>query len=271
MTNSTAPVFVFAAGWRSGSTLLQRMLTASREILVWGEAGGALECLADAWIRYEQMLGPGGTRFRHGFGGNGAQEFEAFVEAGQDGVNQWIACMNPPSNDIQTALGAALDRIYGQPARDLGYPRWGVKEVRSGIDTVKFIEQISPDAKFVLLVRNPFHCLESIKRRSWVDGGACDDPLQQFARHWERLARQFRLSDFVIKMKFEDLTSNADEVTRLARYLELENIPFQFPDRSRADWKPTLEEGLSRREKKRLRRIVEEEMHQWGYTVGATG
>ena len=31
------PVFVLAAGWRSGSTLLQRLVMSSGETLVWGE------------------------------------------------------------------------------------------------------------------------------------------------------------------------------------------------------------------------------------------
>jgi hypothetical protein len=263
--NTNSPVFVFSAGWRSGSTLLQRLITATQEVLVWGEAGGALECFADAWSRYEQMLGPGGTRYRHGFGGNGSQEFEAFVEAGDEGINNWIACMNPPAEHIRAALLAAFDRMYGEPSRELGYSRWGVKEVRSGIDTASFITGIFPSAKFVFLVRHPFACLESIKRRGWIDSTIHDDPLGFFAVHWATLAKQFRSANFGMTLKFEELTSSDDIVFRLAEYLEVKNIAPQFPRQSRADWNAVTEEGLTRWEKRRLLKNVEEEMLQWGY------
>src|SRR5688572_31225972 len=32
-----APIFIFAAGWRSGSTLLQRLLISGGDALIWGE------------------------------------------------------------------------------------------------------------------------------------------------------------------------------------------------------------------------------------------
>ena len=34
------PVFILSSSWRSGSTFLQRLITHSNEILIWGEAGG---------------------------------------------------------------------------------------------------------------------------------------------------------------------------------------------------------------------------------------
>jgi len=47
-TSTECPVFVLAAGWRSGSTLLQRMLMP--ECFIWGEPyghSGMLQSLAD--------------------------------------------------------------------------------------------------------------------------------------------------------------------------------------------------------------------------------
>lgn len=37
------PVFVLASAWRSGSTLVQRVLSSGPELFVWGESHGALE------------------------------------------------------------------------------------------------------------------------------------------------------------------------------------------------------------------------------------
>ncbi|MEO0535490.1 MAG: hypothetical protein AAF215_16660 [Cyanobacteria bacterium P01_A01_bin.123] len=37
--NSVAdsPIFVFSAGWRSGSTLLQRLVMSDKSVVIWGE------------------------------------------------------------------------------------------------------------------------------------------------------------------------------------------------------------------------------------------
>jgi hypothetical protein len=42
------PIFVLSSLWRPGSTLLQRFITATGEVLVWGETGGALNAIAEA-------------------------------------------------------------------------------------------------------------------------------------------------------------------------------------------------------------------------------
>jgi hypothetical protein len=33
----TQPLFILSAGWRSGSTLLQRMLIGNEQLMIWGE------------------------------------------------------------------------------------------------------------------------------------------------------------------------------------------------------------------------------------------
>jgi hypothetical protein len=54
-----APIFLLSAGWRSGSTLLQRQVMTSSDVLVWGEPYGhaaaidrlaePVRCMTDAW------------------------------------------------------------------------------------------------------------------------------------------------------------------------------------------------------------------------------
>ena len=47
------PVFLFSAGWRSGSTLLQRLITHGGEVMMWGEPFGALDALTRGVIQEE--------------------------------------------------------------------------------------------------------------------------------------------------------------------------------------------------------------------------
>ncbi len=259
------PIFIFAAGWRSGSTLLQRMLMSSGKALIWGESGGALKCFAEAARRYEQMLGPGNIRYEYGFGGNGDEEFKQFEKSGKNGVHTWIACINPPEQIIKDALRKTLEDIYAETARRMGYQRWGVKEVVAGTDTARLLMELYPKAKFVFLVRNPFACILSIKRRDWMDQKGMRDPLTYYANHWKKLASGFRTAGFGYYVRYEDLVEKQEIRQVLMNYVELTDLPEDFISRSRADWEAQNMDKLTRMERLKIHRLLSDEMAYHGY------
>lgn len=259
------PIFLFSSIWRSGSTLLQRLINASNEVLVWGEAGGALNSIQDTYARYQQMLGDGGQIYKHGYGGNGASQFDKFKDGGDDIHNKWIACMNPPLEHIEHQLRTLLNGIYMTPAEELGFSRWGLKEVNSGIETAQFLKRLYPNAKFVFLVRNPFNCILSIKKRKWLDALDHPDPLLLHAKHWRKLSQEFRKSDFGMLIKFEELVSDQEVIMKLRDYLNIDSIPVDFIANSHVDWPTKDKQELSIIEKIRLRYILGEEMSHYGY------
>jgi hypothetical protein len=259
------PIFIFAAGWRSGSTLLQRMLMSSGGALIWGESGGALQCFADAARRYKQMLGSGNIRYEYGFGGNGAEEFKQFQRNGGNDVYTWIACINPPEQIIKDALRRTLEDIYAETARRMGYQRWGVKEVFTGTDTARLLMELYPEAKFVFLVRNPLACILSIKRRDWMDQKGMRDPLMFYANHWKKLAAGFRSAGFGHYVRYEDLVEKQETRELLINYVELTGIPPDFISQSHADWKAHKMEKLTRVERLRIRMLLSDEMACHGY------
>jgi hypothetical protein len=259
------PVFIFSAGWRSGSTLLQRLLTASNELLVWGEAGGALGALAEAELGYRQMLAPGEVMFKNGLGGNGAQQYEEFRKGGKDAVHKWIPCLNPPLETIRNAFRGLMQETYARPATELGYERWGVKEVRCGLDTADFLRALYPDAKFVFLVREPFDCLSSLKRHGWMDRPNDKRALEFYANHWVRLASEFRKATFGILIRHEDLVSDPAAVKKLRDYLEMQHIDDTFIAQSRVKGGVKNDSSLNWRERLRAKKIVLNEMQQHGY------
>lgn len=258
------PVFIFSAGWRSGSTLLQRMITASGEVLIWGEAGGALDNFADALERYEQMLGPGGQRFKHGFGGHGEEQFQQLQLAGKESVHKWVACLNPPQEVFLDAFRGFLATAYAAPTAKLGYPNWGIKEVQSGIETARFMKRLYPEAKFVFLVRNPLDCLTSIKRRDWMGHHGNAEPLAYYTDHWHRLAAEFREAEFGYRIRYEDLLSTPQAMDELTDYLGI-SLPRDFAEKSRVDWQAENDQPLSFFERRRLHKIAGEEMERYGY------
>lgn len=263
-----SPVFLFSAGWRTGSTLLQRMLTASNEILIWGEPGGSLDCFADAAERYVQMLGSWKRRFEHGRGGSGAQAFEQFSNTTPNKRHQvWIGCMAPPIEVIYAGFQGMMNSIYRQAAADLGYQRWGIKEVRSGIKIANFLRKLYPEAKFVFLVRNPFDCLLSIKRHKWMDFQEKRGTIVYFARHWYKLAKEFREADFGLLVRYEDLVSTPETVKKVFNYVGVSKIPPDFIQESFVDWRTSSHQArLSWAEYLRARLILTGEMARHGYT-----
>lgn len=267
MTSFAKPVFVLSSSWRSGSTLLQRYVTASGEVLVWGETGGALNALRDALGDWEQITAPSARRFPGGTGGKGEEAFRAFVAAPKsDHAGQWIANLTPPYADIAAELRAMLLKVYGTRASELGYPRFGIKETRCDLATARCLRTLFPDAKFVFLVRDPIAVMLSIKRRNWMGQAPGHATLHYYAEHWRLRSAQFRDADFGISLRYEDFVSDAALRDKLMDYLEIDaRPPADFAEHSKVDWTTRDRSELSRWERGLLRYWLRGEMQQWGY------
>lgn len=225
--SSEAPVFVLSAGWRSGSTLLQRLLM--QRCFVWGEPYGhacpisqmadTIRCLTQDWPEapfFYQQQSP-------------AQLRENFV-----------ANLYPPVQSLLDAHQAWFDKLLAEPARRAGHDRWGLKEVRLTIDDARYLKWVYPRAKFLLLYRNPFDAWRSyVARRNlgwkWYHRWP-DEPLtvHRFARHWRNAVSGFvqhaRDVDGLL-LRYEDLKTETS-LGAIEDYLELKL------DRGAADVKP---------------------------------
>lgn len=260
------PVFIFSAGWRAGSTMLQRVLTASGNVLIWGESGGALDCMGDALQRYMQMLGSGSTKYKHGYGGNGDEQYKRFCSDISSGANLWIASMNPRLDTIRDGFRNFFDTVYAKPAVAMDFSRWGVKEVQLGLDCALFLQELYPSAKFIFIVRNPMACLLSIKRRDWMDQKGSSVALQYYAQNWLKLASEFRQANFGMLVHYEELVRDGKVLAGISDYLGLANVSEDFIGKSHADWKPENSCRLTWLERRKILSIVGDEMHRHGYT-----
>jgi len=180
------PVFLASIGWRSGSTLTQRALMTDPSILVWGEPLAHLFVLnrlaepllgiSDEWPDQSHWL-----------------SHRPDVDLTRD----WVATLAPDAGHLKAAYRAFLDTWLAAPARQRGFKRWGVKQVRwTGEDAV-VLRWLYPHCRFLVIVRHPVSAYQSMRNfgfdppaynhlLKWPDDWIAS--LDDYARFWNQMA-----------------------------------------------------------------------------------
>src|SRR6201996_8082289 len=136
------PLFLVSTGWRTGSTLMQRILMTDPSLLMWGEpidrAGflsritDGLSCVLDHWPAQDQWI-----------------SHRPNLDLSRD----WVASLAPDSAYLKLGVRSMMDNWLGKPARDRGFSRWGVKEVRWSGHDGQVLRWLYPKSKFVIIAR----------------------------------------------------------------------------------------------------------------------
>jgi hypothetical protein len=212
------PVFLLATGWRTGSTLMQRILMTDPRLLLWGEPLGrmaliprvteAVCALCQEWPKPDHWI----------------DHHEGELPT------SWVANLFPPLSDLRCGLRQWLNHWLGAPARERGFQRWGLKEVRLAAADAYVLRWLFPGARFVILVRHPCDAYRSAIRSfpqlrlwyRWPDRAV--DSIEAYARHWNRLARSWLdlPEDFGhTVLKYEDVVQGEVDFRAMERLLGL--------------------------------------------------
>jgi len=259
--DTARPIFLLSAGWRAGSTLLQRLIMSDPRVLLWGEPYDECGVI--------QSLATTVKAFR-----NGWPPEDYYYSGSKPRSGDWVANLFPAATSLRAGHRAFFDATFAEPARRIGMSRWGIKEVRLTAEHAHYLRWLYPHAKFVFLYRNPLHAYQSYcgHGRDWYDVWP-EKPVftpAAFGRHWRSLCEGFleaekRLGALVVR--YEDLVNgNAELLQRIERHLEVtldRSILGNKVGSSARDGKPA---AITTLEKSLLRRAVSPLAQQLGYS-----
>ena len=238
------PVFVFSAGWRSGSTLLQRMIMKhNKNLVMWGEPYHLCN-IFDGLTNQFRAFTPDWPKDSH-----------FLSNRTRDGLaDQWVANLYPDVNDLVNAHRAFLNSLFAQPAFRAGASCWGMKVVRLSIEHASYLHRLYPKCKNIFLCRDPVYSYASFRKAydawfaRWPDKIVATP--YAFGKHWAQLTEGYVMGHASVggvMIRYEDLDSK-EHVDRLAQYLgwtvprasELQRIDGGIGGAPGTEKKPTL-------------------------------
>lgn len=212
------PIFIFSAGWRSGSTLLQRLLSSDSELLMWGEPYDK-SCLIQSLARSFLPI-------------NAYWPAQNYFIENRDVKNissLWVANLYPNYEDLFLSHQQFILNLFSDTALKLGCSRWGIKEVRFGLNEALYLSLLFPKAKFLFLKRDLLSAYKSyagFSQQDWYSEWPYKPAFSaySFAKHRSKLLNDFqKASDLVGGMiiEYEDLTSGSFDFQKLEDYCGL--------------------------------------------------
>ena len=236
---AAAPIIVSSPTSRCGTTLVQRLLTASDNGFIYGEEIGQQIQVLTGWFT-------GQLRFVDRTGQAMDAEFEQAL-AGT--LIDWRPGLMPPSSVM---LKAWTETYYQLPstlmhhAQSIGRPMWGFKRPTFARETLKGFLSLMPQAKIVYVFRNPLDAVKSAKARRFV---TTTREVAAFCAEWAKNmseVAELAQDERVLFLKYEDLIEQREDHVRLLElFTGIENIDVRAFDLKVNTYKGSQDEGYA--------------------------
>ena len=258
VSSTSTPIFLFSAGWGSGSTLLQRLIVSCDSTLLWGEPHDH----AVPIHRLAQMLTPINDRWPKDIYFRTTFDERALK-------NQWIANLSPHPESLKNAHISFIESWLKVPAAAENCENWGLKEVRLTVDHARYLRWLFPNAKFVFLYRDVINSFRSCRGVPWFSVWPTHGVSRPsaFAHHWRHL-----LSGFVdgaaeldaLLVRYENLVSGDMPLSAISKYLGTGDVDAGILN-NKLGARSNKRGALTRRENWIIRSITDELREQLDY------
>lgn len=149
-----APVFLVSCTGRAGSTFIQRLLSSSPEVMIWGEPHGAIAKILEFSIKMLENNRIGSVK-------TGLDQYKKYGHKG------WLACIPPKKiNLLNFERNQILNFYKGEK------PIWGIKSINWSPKFITRMHRLFPDATFIFLHRNLTDVKNSFDKKAgwWIPG-----------------------------------------------------------------------------------------------------
>lgn len=215
--NQDEPIFIFSAGWRSGSTLLQRLICSSNDVFMWGELydkSNIIQKMASSIEPFSASWPPKGY-YKNDDEGNLSEK--------------WIANLYPKPEQLVNSFYSFFNTLFvASISKKKPELRWGMKEVRFGFKEALFLKFLYPNCKVLFLERDLLGAYESYinfsKYKDWYSRWPFNKAFTPyaFAKHRANLIRDFQKCIPLtngLAVKYETLTEDSETLDKIENYL----------------------------------------------------
>ena len=256
------PVFVWAVEKRCGTGLLQRLLTSSEDVFIFGE----LHLFARYLPSTLSTISVNEDEIR-----------ESTQKLADGDYSHWCPNALPrPEQVNQTIIANFFNwvEIHKATASQHGFSRWGLKLPIFDRQLIRIIQQLLPSSKHLCLYRDVHDVLKSNKARGFVDNVVESHKL---CTQWAAKVKSLLDSDNenLLPVKFEELLDNQKEQTdRICRFANLEPVDLDVFEHKVNTWQDEADsdesyvepEPLTEQEEQLISQLPQELMEAAGYS-----
>ncbi len=203
----TPPIIISSPTRRSGTTLIQRLLTSASNTLIYGETcANDFHSFTNIYLsKHLQLMPSRGWRTdqtREVLGGN---------------VNDWIPDLLPDVDAYLENLKSSsiqLLNFFPNYAEKHHRPIWGMKYPEWAPTSLKLIGQLYPDYKVIYIKRNIEDCVRSAKNVDMVRGVT---EIEAFCKVWQMNGQSVHEqipSEKVLYISYESLIKNPEPIIK---------------------------------------------------------
>lgn len=253
-----APVFLFCAVQRTGSTLLQRIINGSGEVFIWGEP----RFLRLSMILHQKMAETASSAHRAG------------SDIRKIDVGTWIPTIYPDSKEINSAVRALFTNLYLRPLKKTKFKRWGFKEVADNAgQLVEFMHSLYPGARFVFLTRHPMETYRSLKNMQFLEN--FHDRYHPVKIWAQNTAQLLEIADAgkvrAMLIRYEDLTAGGDvseeALRNICNHIGVDLRPRMRQELQTQAGASTQSKALTKRDREVIRTYTKECSARLGYEL----